>query len=101
MTRTEEMQSIARHVETMLREHGRRKNITITYDRPTDETITQYTDWQRRYHGILTGDEFFFIWENNSPFVPEARHLLYVERVTADSALAAAAELTWLISCKF
>ena len=101
MTRTEKMQSIARHVETMLKEHGNRKNITITYDRPTEETITKYTDWQRRYHSIHIGEEFFFIWENDSPFTSEARHLLYVKCVTADSALAAAAELTWLISCKF
>ncbi|MBQ3476989.1 MAG: hypothetical protein IJH25_02315 [Clostridia bacterium] len=101
MNRTEEMQSIARHVETMLKDHGRRSNITITYDKPTDETIGQYTDWQIQYHGILTGSEYFLIWENDSPFTPEKRHLLYKKDVSADSALTAAAELMWLVSSKF
>ena len=93
--RETEMMKLTEWCKSMVREFGRRKDITITYDRPNDETIERYTEYQREYHHILTGNEYFLIWEE------ETMHLLYVKDVTADSALTAAAELMCLVARKF
>ena len=53
------------------------------------------TEYQRKYHQITTGSEYFLFWEE------ETMHLLYVKDVTADSALTAAAEMMWMAAKKF
>lgn len=93
--RTAEMKKLAEYGKSMIREFGRRKDIIVTYDRPDSETISRYTEYQRKYHQIMTGSEYFLFWEE------ETGHLLYVKDVTADSALTAAAEMMWLAAKKF
>ena len=93
--REHEMKKLTEYCKSIVREFGRRKDVTITYDRPDDQTINRYTEYQREYHHIMTGSEYFLIWEE------ETGHLLYVKDVTADSALTAAAELMCLVSRKF
>jgi hypothetical protein len=93
--RAAEMSKLAEYGQSMIREFGRRRDIIVTYDRPNSETINRYTEYQRRYHQIMTGNEYFLFWEE------ETMHLLYVKDVTADSALTAAAEMMWLAAKKF
>lgn len=93
--REAEMKKLAEYGKSMIREFGRRKDITVTYDRPDSETIRRYTEYQRKHHQIVTGSEYFLFWEE------ETGNLLYVKDVTADSALTAAAEMVWLAAKKF
>ena len=93
--REAEMKKLAEYGKSLIREFGRRQDITVTYDRPDAETIKRYTDFQREDHHILTGSEYFLIWEE------ETMHLLYVKDVTADSALTALSELMCLAARKF
>ena len=93
--REAEMKKLAEYGKSLVREFGRRKDIIITYDRPTEETISRYTEYQQEYHRIHTGNEYFLFWEE------ETMHLLYVKDVSADSALTAAAEMMWLAAKKF
>ena len=93
--REAEMKKLAEYGKSLIREFGRRQDIIVTYDRPDSETIKRYTDFQREYHGIRTGSEYFMFWEE------EKMHLLYVKDVTADSALTAMAELMCLAARKF
>ena len=93
--REAEMKKLAKYGKSMIREFGRRKDIIVTYDRPDSETISRYTEYQRKYHQITTGSEYFLFWEE------ETMHLLYVKDVTADSALTAAAEMMWMAAKKF
>ncbi|MBR3503776.1 MAG: hypothetical protein IKO07_05980 [Clostridia bacterium] len=95
MKREAEMKELAEYGKSLIREFGRRKDITVTYDRPNEETISRYTEYQRECHRIMTGSEYFLFWEE------ETMHLLYVKDVTADSALTAMAELMWLAARKF
>ena len=93
--REAEMKKLAEYGKSMIREFGRRKDIIVTYDRPDKKTISRYTEYQRSYHKIMAGSEYFLFWEE------ETGHLLYVKDVTADSALTAAAEMVWLAAKKF
>ena len=93
--REAEMKKLAEYGKSMIREFGRRKDIIVTYDCPDSKTISRYTEYQRKYHQITTGSEYFLFWEE------ETMHLLYVKDVTADSALTAAAEMMWLAAKKF
>ena len=52
-----------------------------------------FSDWDRQYHGIIDGEEYFFVYDNN--------HLLYVINVTGDSTLTAMSELMELLARKF
>lgn len=101
MERVEKMEHIALQVEAMVNEYGYRKDITITYALLDDESIEEYTEYQRRHHGLLKGDEYFFIWEIGNPYDIDPHHLLYTKCVTGDNALTAAAELMNLVSHKF
>ena len=93
--REAEMKKLAEYGKSLIREFGRRKDIIVTYDRPDSETISRYTEYQRKHHQIVTGGEYFLFWEE------ETGHLLYVKDVTADSALTAAAEMMCLAARKF
>ena len=93
--REAEMKKLAEYGKSMIREFGRRQDIIVTYDRPGSETISRYTEYQRKHHQIVTGGEYFLFWEE------ETGHLLYVKDVTADSALTAAAEMMCLAAKKF
>ena len=93
--REAEMKKLAEYGKSLIREFGRRKDIIVTYDSPNSDTISRYTEYQRHYHQIMTGNEYFLFWDE------ETMHLLYVKDVTADSALTAAAEMVWLAAKKF
>ena len=97
MTRKEEMTRLAAHLTALVRNFGRRSDIQIRYDKPDRETIDNYTDFQQRYHGILTGNEYFMVYEEEE----DRLCLLYVVNVTFDSALCAAYELMELAHRKF
>ena len=95
------MRDIAQRVEDMVRKYGRRKDIAVTYDRLSEESLAEFTDFQRRYHGLHTGEEAFLVWETPDPDSVDPRRLLYVVYVTADSYMTAAGELVELVSRKF
>lgn len=97
MTKAEKMNRLAESLTEMIREFGRRSDITILYVRPDRETIGNYTEFQQKYHGIIPGQEYFMVYEEEDG----KRLLLYVVNVTADSYLTAANELMNLASRKF
>jgi len=66
--------------------------IEVTYRRETDESVNDFTEWARKYHGILPGEEYFYVWKGQ---------LLYAVNVSADSYLTAADELMGLLARKF
>ena len=87
--RTEELTRIARNVMDMVWPYA---HVEITYRRETAESLNDYTEWGRQRFGLLSGEEYFFIWRGE---------LLYVVCVSADSVLTAAHELMDLIARKF
>ena len=101
MTRDDKLRDIAQRIEDITRLYGRRADIAITYDRLTDESIQEFTDFQRSYYSLITGDELFFVWETPCPNDVDPRSLLYTVNVTSDSLLTAAGELMNLVSRKF
>lgn len=66
--------------------------IEITYRRETDESVNDFTEWAQKYHGIVSGQEYFYVWRGG---------LLYAVNVSADSYLTAADELMGLLARKF
>ena len=80
-------QSMTRMVNSLID-----RPIEITYRKETAESVHDFTDWAREYHGILSGDENFYVWRGE---------LLYVVHVNADSYLTAADELMQLLAKKF
>lgn len=102
MDRAFDMQSVANSIESMIRLHGgnkeQRQRIAITYTRLDDENISQFSDFQRRYYGLLTGEEYFIIWDERGAGKPD---LLYAVNVTGDSILTAGGELMTLVAKKF
>ena len=53
MNKNETMTAIAARITEFVRDFGRRKDITITYERPTEETIGKFHEFQIRYHHII------------------------------------------------
>ena len=96
------MQCVANDIETMIHQYGgnkeQRRRIVITYQVLTHESIARFTDFQRRYHGLLPGEEVFTIWDEVDENAPD---LLYVVNVTGDSILTAGCELMTLVAKKF
>lgn len=98
MTRDEQMQMVLtqiRPILTMVNE-GKALGWDVNYHRATSpwlEAVT--TEWERRYHTVISGDEYFWIWER------ETGDLLYTINVTGDSVLTAASELMNLLARKF
>ncbi|MBQ6960901.1 MAG: hypothetical protein IJP78_08000 [Clostridia bacterium] len=101
MARDDEMRDIAQRIEDMIHLYGRRSDIAITYDRPTDESISSFSEWERKRFSLRTGEEYFFVWETPCPADVDPRALLYVVNVTADSLLTAAHMLMSLVAIKF
>lgn len=60
-----------------------------------EHNIQGFTDFERRYHGLLTGEKFITIREAAD------NYLLYAVNVTGDSILTAVGELMNLIARKF
>ena len=70
------------------------KPLRIEYMKISEDNINSFTEWERRYHHILTGDEYFIIREEDG-------QLLYARNVSGDSILTALWELMDLIAKKF
>lgn len=101
MDRLESLEHIAIEAEKLIRSFGRRKDISVTFSRLTDEVIQEFSAWDRKRFNLMSGEECFFIWENSCPDVPDSNALLYVVDVAADSLLTAASELMNLVARKF
>lgn len=101
MERTEALYDIAQRIEDLARTYGRRADIAVTYDHMTPESLGEFTDFQRRYHRLIAGEEYFLVWETPDPDSVDPRALLYAVCVTGDSLLTAAGELMELVSRKF
>ena len=101
MDRNDSLEMMAIDLERFIRIYGRRKDISVTFCRMTDESINEFSAWNQKRVHLLAGDEYFFVWENRRPDVPEYNGLLYVIDVTADSLLTAASEFMDLAYKKF
>ena len=101
MERIEKLEHIAIEAEKLIRSYGRRKDICVTFGRLTEETIADFSAWDRKRFTLIEGEECFFVWETSRPDVPDPNGLLYVVNVTGDSLLTAASELMNLASRKF
>lgn len=103
MERTDALNHIAIKIEDLIRTFGRRKDICVTFSCLTDETIEKFSEWNRKYFSLHSGEECFFIWEDEDACAsaPKPHVLLYVVNVTGDSLLTAAGELMDLVSRKF
>lgn len=99
-TRESDMRRVARSAMNMLRLARPDRKLTIGYVKPNDKTIERYTEWQRKRHGIRTGEEYFLVWDC-APDYTDTSDLLYAVNVTADSLLTAAWELFGLLGKKF
>ena len=68
----------------------------IIYHRATEDWLESAVSvWERQYHHLVPGGEYFWIWER------ETGDLLYTVNVTGDSVLTAASELMDLLARKF
>lgn len=94
-TRAADLMDIGYRLQELTSIYGRR-TISVTYLEMTPENISRFTDWDKRYHGLHTGEEYYFIYANDEP-----DHLLYVVNVTSDSLTTAAYELMDLLARKF
>lgn len=96
-TRRSQMQAVADHAYALFRlKPDRVVDIRIEYVCEDEAGImSRTTPWERSYHHVRPGAEYFMIWET------EHNDLLYVVEVTADSVLTAAWELLSLMSRKF
>lgn len=99
--RTEQMERVATQMDTIVKENGRRDDITITYCEMDAESIADFTEWERERNKLFIGHEYFLIWEVPDPYAIDPFHLLYAVNVSADSVLTAVAELMKLVSHKF
>ena len=90
-TKTAQMEFIAQSITAMVNRLIR-DEIKVTYRVETEQSVNEFTEWQRERHGIIPGEEYFFVWRDG---------LLYVVNVGADSPLTAADELMGLIARKF
>lgn len=62
----------------------------IVYSTPENMPLD---DWSRKYHQLINGDDYFFIYVN--------KDLLYTVNVTCDSILTAIHELVAKLAAKF
>jgi len=99
--RPEQMKRVASQMETIVKENGRRKDISITYCEMDAESIADFTEWERERNELFIGHEYFLIWEVPDPCDIDPFHLLYAVNISADSILTAAAELMHLVCRKF
>lgn len=89
----ENLGKIAEDIEKMIRNYGRRKDISVRFATMTDEELAKFSDWDQRRLGLIHGEDMFL--------VSEPERVLYAVNVTGDSLLTAAYELMRLVSAKF
>ena len=88
--REHEMNRIAQSVSAMI---GPYVALDICWRKETEESLKDFTAWDRERLGLHSGGEFFYIRKNGE--------LLYAVITNADSILTAAHELMELIANKF
>lgn len=92
-TRFENLTKIAGEIEEMVRNYGRRDDISIRYAILTEEELALFSEWDQKWLGLFHDGEMFII--------SEPGHNLYAVDVSGDSLLTAAYELMRLVSAKF
>ena len=101
MTKDHAMRNVSATIEALLQNLTGRDDIYINYNKITGGTYGTLALYSQRdvdrFH-LMTGEEYFFITEDN---VKETSIILYAVNVTGDSYLTAAAELMALIANKF
>lgn len=97
MDRQAEMRDVATCIEKLLREYGKNKEqrgrITINYEQPTLDSLSNYSSFEVIYHHLIPNEEYFLIFYG--------QQLLYAVNVTGDSILTAGCELMMLVAKKF
>lgn len=88
--REHEMNRIAQSISAMITPYVA---LDIRWRKETEESLKDFTAWERERLDLHAGGEFFYIRKNDE--------LLYVVMTNADSILTAAADLMKLISNKF
>ena len=91
--RFENLTKIAGEIEEMIRNYGRRDDISIRFAIMTEEELAMFTEWDQRRLYLSPDEEMYIIYEPG--------HNLYAVNVTGDSLLTAAYELMRLVSAKF
>lgn len=95
MSKIEKMTEVLTHVSEIMKIANPTKKIHFEYAKEDSESVKRFSDFHRKYHGILPGMEFVYVYDD------EFGGLLYAVNVTADSVLTATYELMELISRKF
>lgn len=95
------MQGVADSALKLMKTARPGRNLGIAYIKPDADTIEQFTDWQRTHNHIMTGCEYFLVWDYSPDWETDEPALLYAVDVSADSMLTAAWELFGLLSRKF
>ena len=90
-----QMAAVARSAMSLLKATRPDRDIEIAYSREDEDSVQEFSQWQRESKGIRAGDEYFLVWD-----VAEGS-LLYAVNVSADSPMCAAWELYGLLSKKF
>ena len=92
-TKAEEIADWLLVIETRLHRTPCGRFVHLSY---TDNTGSlKLSDWQRKYHHILSGEEYILVTDNTTG------DLLYAVNVTGDAVLTAIYELMKLLSAKF
>lgn len=93
MTKKEQMDVVCEAIQKVIRLKPDNKDVEVRYYRINEDIIGNLgPDIVERFRLVLD-DEFVFFFKSN--------HLLYVQNVSADSALMAMAEASFLSACKF
>lgn len=89
-------QRIADMIVDMIHMAGRKRDdesFAIRYERMTDESLARIKEWDRKWLGLLSGEEYFLVTCDKC--------LTYAVNITADAYLTAAEELIKLVAVKF
>ena len=102
MDKRERMWAMLEQVHNILRiqNPGKADKWMLTYLRIDAGNIVDFTEWQKQYHNLRNGNEYFFIWE--APAEPVGTPiLLYSLNVTCEKESYAIGRLMTLIGDKF
>lgn len=95
LTRTERMDELLGHVNEILNRIHPGRGLGIVYVKMDDAKLSWFTEWNRKYFALHTGEEYFMVYED------DGKTLLYVVNITADSDMTALDELFRLLGRKF
>ena len=98
MEKYNEMYELTSRAESLLRILHNDDTLSVVYVALCDYNIDRFDTWTQQRFGLLTGEEYIFIYRANDDGPIE---YLYAVNVTADSTLTAGAELFALLSRKF